>query len=275
MAEITIKQLEALVQVADHGSFRKAAAVLNTTQPNISTRLKVLEQTLDTSLMERNAGRVELTPIGTELLAKARRVIGSVDEFLVAADKKELFDGTLRLGVTEMLVHSWLPPFLASFSARYPKVHVELTVDFSVNLSAALQNNTLDLALQNGPFETENSASVKMGSYPWVWVAAPTLVKHTTKTNALNAITTHPEDQSVRFVPSNSLSACLKLATSGLGVACLPEAMIKDSVKQKQLQQLDYEWIPDALEFYARYNAERVNHVIEDAVTLAKSASID
>jgi len=190
-----------------------------------------------------------------------------------------------------MLVHSWLSTFLSSFSARYPKVHVELTVDLSVNLSAALQTNTLDLALQNGPFETERAASVKIGSYPWVWVAAPTLVKNTSKANALKAITTHPilthaketlavkqisahlENQSARYVPSNSLSACLKMSTSGLGVACLPEAMVRDSVQHALLHKLEYGWVPDALEFYARYNEQRVNHVIKDAVALAMQAS--
>ena len=289
MAGITIKQLEALVQVADHGSFRKAATNLNTTQPNISSRIAVLEQTLDAKLMERNGGTIELTPVGRELLLKARRVIDSVDDFLVTANKKDLFDGVLRLGVTEMVVHSWLTPFLASFYARYPNVQLDLTVDLSTNLTSALESNAIDLALQNGPFKSESYAAIKIGTYSWVWVAAPALLDavkpqsfeltshpiltHAKETLSVKQLAAHFADQTVRYVPSSSLSACLKMATDGLGVACLPEAMIDETVQENRLTKLDYQWVPDAMEFFARYNLERANHVIEDAVNLAKEAS--
>ena len=290
MAGITIKQLEALVQVADQGRFRKAASILNTTQPNISSRIAVLEQTLDAKLMERNGGSIELTPIGRELLLKAKRVISSVDDFLVTANNKDLFDGVLRLGVTEMVVHSWLTQFLSSFYARYPNVQLDLTVDLSANLSTALESNAVDLALQNGPFKTESSASVKIGSYPWAWVVAPALL-HSNKTQQPFELSAHPilthaketlpvkqlashfANQAVRYVPSSSLSACLKMATDGLGVACLPEAMIAESLQSQQLRKLEYHWVPDALQFFARYDVDRANHVVAEAVNLAKEAS--
>lgn len=277
------------MQVADHGSFRKAASNLNTTQPNISSRIAVLEQTLDAKLMERHGGTIELTVLGQELLIKARGVIASLDEFLVTANKKDLFDGILRLGVTEMVVHSWLTPFLSSFHESYPNVQLDLTVDLSSNLSTALDSNAIDLALQNGPFKTESSEAVKIGTYPWVWIAAPALqhadnsrafipqaypiLTHAKETLSVKQLAAHFADQSVRYVPSSSLSACLKMATDGLGVACLPEAMIEESVEEKRLIKLDYHWVPDAMEFFARYNSERANHVLADAVYLAKQAS--
>ena len=68
MAQINIKQLEAFVQVAEQKSFRLAASVLSTTQPNISARISALEQQLGIKLMERGAGQVLLTPIGECLL---------------------------------------------------------------------------------------------------------------------------------------------------------------------------------------------------------------
>ena len=52
---LTLKQLQAFVRVADLGSFRKAAERLNTTQPNISSRIAALEDTLDTKLLYRDA----------------------------------------------------------------------------------------------------------------------------------------------------------------------------------------------------------------------------
>ena len=59
--KINLKQLEAFVWVADLGSFRKAADRLNTTQPNVSSRIALLEGAMKRKLMERDAGSVRLT----------------------------------------------------------------------------------------------------------------------------------------------------------------------------------------------------------------------
>ena len=132
--KLSLKQLEAFVWVADLGSFRKAADRLNTTQPNISSRIATLETLLGQTMMERDARSVRLTSKGTQLLIHARKVLRAVDDFADAASEASLIDGTLRLGVTEMIVHTWLSYFLKLLSTTFPQLHVELTVDLSVNL---------------------------------------------------------------------------------------------------------------------------------------------
>ncbi len=83
----TLKQLEALIWVADLGSFRKAAAHLNTTQPNISSRIAGLEKTLGLSLMQRDTGSVQLTAKGAEIVAQARVVLQNADTLLNIAGR--------------------------------------------------------------------------------------------------------------------------------------------------------------------------------------------
>ena len=63
MAGLRLRQLEAFVAVAEQGSFRRAADRLNTTQPNISARIAALEAQLGQRVMDRDAGRVALTPV--------------------------------------------------------------------------------------------------------------------------------------------------------------------------------------------------------------------
>jgi len=92
--------------VADLGSFRLAAERLNTTQPNISTRISNLEEAIGAKLMERDAGSVRLTAKGKELLEKARQIIRSAETFVDAAGRSHLTESTIRLGVTEMIVHT-------------------------------------------------------------------------------------------------------------------------------------------------------------------------
>ena len=86
-SRITIKQLEAFVLVVDTGTFRKAAAALGTTQPNVSARISALEKSLGVVLMHRDAGSVRLTKTGETLVEAARQVILAGEAFLEQANR--------------------------------------------------------------------------------------------------------------------------------------------------------------------------------------------
>ncbi|MEO1612309.1 MAG: LysR family transcriptional regulator, partial [Pseudomonadota bacterium] len=138
-----LKQLEAFRAVADLGGFRKAAAKLNTTQPNISTRIAALEKIVGAPLLHRDGGLVRLSPRGEALLPAARRALAAMDAFLAAAENDALFEGSLSLGVTELVAQVHLGRFLRALKARFPNVVVQLSVDMSVNLSRGLASRAL------------------------------------------------------------------------------------------------------------------------------------
>lgn len=289
MAQINLKQIEAFVQVADLGSFRRAADRLNTTQPNISTRIQALETQLGLSLMERDAGSVRLTPKGAALLIKARALLAARDDLLISAGDATLLQGVLRLGVTEMIVHSWLGRYLAAVNERFPKIDVDLTVDFSANLSDALLDRSIDLALQSGPFGRHISGNVPLGDYPMTWVGAPglrlggkdltltdlathPLLTHARGTLPFEQLKTHINAMAktpVRLVPSTNSAACIQMTVEGLGVACLPEIMVRREIAGGALEPLSYDWCPDALSFVARYDAETAPYHVAEAARLA------
>jgi len=294
MTQITLKQLAAFVAVADLGSFRRAADKLHTTQPNISARIAALESLLGQRVMERDAGAVTLTPRGVILLTKAREVLAAVDGFVVAAEDDRLFDGTLRLGVTEMIVHSWLGAYLAALRDRFPNIDIALSVDFSNNLSDALFARDIDLALQNGPFRRQTSGMVALGRYGMAWVAAPELGlperELTLADLAQQPILTHaqgtlPHDQikahiagsatPPRLIPSTNMTAGLEMTHQKLGVACVPEIMVRDEIAAGRLQALAYPWRPDDLVFCARYEAETAPYHVAEAARLAGRVAAD
>ena len=93
--KLSLKQLEAFVWVADLGSFRKAADRLNTTQPNISSRIATLETLLGQTTMERDAGSVRLTSKGTQLLIHARKVLRAVDDLAVHPETARHISGKI------------------------------------------------------------------------------------------------------------------------------------------------------------------------------------
>lgn len=295
---LNLKQLEAFVWAIDLGSFSKAATRLNTTQPNISIRIRALENALNVQLLERDAGSVRLTARGKSLLVHARTVLDSVDILTMASGDESQREGTLRLGVTEMIVHTWLQEFLKALNDRYPNIQVELTVDLSTNLSKGLFDRSIDLALQNGPFERETTGQENLGTYPLVWVASPDLglpaatparkkikvddlIRYPILTNArdsdlFKAVTKHFQGINVhttKLVPSSNLAACLFMAKNNMGVAILPRSMVSDAIKQKEVVELAYSWTPDSLAFKARYDKKKSPLYVAAIAELAHKVS--
>lgn len=268
--------------------------MLNTTQPNISARISALEGLLDTHLMTRDAGAVRLTPMGETLLAHARQVLQAVDGMIEATGNPALTQGVLRLGVTELIVHTWLPDFLRTLRATAPNVLVELTVDVSTSLSAGLFGRTLDLTFQNGPFQRRSTGLEPLGDYPLIWAASPRLgiardTPLSTTDLTAHPILTHargtlPYDQladhmrgtgTPRLVPSSNLSACLQMTLDGFGIACLPRVMVAQAITAGDLHELPYDWRPDPLRFAARFEAERAPAFLKAAVKIARTIDKD
>lgn len=285
----TLKQLEALICVADLGSFRKAAEHLNTTQPNISTRIAGLEAVLGTSLMQRDAGSVQMTAKGQKILDAARSVLRQAEAMIEIAEAPDLIDDTLRLGVTEMVACTWIRPYLRDLREMYPNLSVALTVDLSVNLDRDLAARALDLTIQNAPFATASSGMVPLEKAGYVWVATADIARSLPKGTGLKrladvTVLTHARHTQAyvelseafrmcrvrpRLVPSNSLTSCLYMAEDGMGVAVVPAPMAAGALAQGDLVEVAMAWRPTPLEFAARFNTEVVARYVGQAAQAA------
>ena len=290
-----LKQLEAFIWVADLGSFRKAADRLNTTQPNISSRISALESVLDVSLMERDAGSVRLTSKGQLLLEHARQVFHATDNLIEAANQDALVEGQLRLGVTEMVVHTWLRDFLRILKDRYPNITVELTVDLSANLERELFTRSIDLAFQSGPFNQQTTGSMDLGVFPLIWISSPSTGLHTQAEVSIEDLVHYPvlthargtqpyqevaahfalrRDLAARLVPSSNLAACIHMTMDGFGTATVPAAMVINELEAGELMQVNYHWTPKSLSFSARYDAEKSASFVVKAAEIASEVSL-
>lgn len=282
---LTLKQLEALVWVADLGSFRKAAEHLNTTQPNISTRISSLETTFGFPLMQRDAGSVRMTPKGEAFLEQARLVLRAAEGLVEIAARPDLVDDKLRLGVTEMVACTWLRPFMRQLNERYPNISIELTVDLSRQLDVELAGNALDLAIQTAPFAAPATGSVELGSHDFVWVAAPDVAANLPDTPteadlASHAILTHHRQTQAhvqlaermpraRITASSSLLSCLHMAIDGMGLAAMPHAMVARHLAEGALVEIRAPWHPSPLRFAARFQRDRAPEHVAQAAQLA------
>ena len=145
-----IKHLQALVGIADTGSFSAAAAAIGTVQSNISAHVARLERELDVVLVDRASGR--LTEEGEVVVARARRMMAEMDAMVsdVVAMRHEV-RGTVRVGMIGTTGRWLVPQLFARLRERHPEVRMTVADGTSTTLEPQLLSGQLDLAVVTMP----------------------------------------------------------------------------------------------------------------------------
>lgn len=144
----TLRQLEYLVAIADHGSFHAAARACHVTQPGLSTQIRLLEELLGMRLFERDRRKVLVTPGGETMVERARRVLAEVNHLVEAAQSQDQpLTGRLRLGVIPTVSPYLLPRALPVIRKHYPDLTFQLHEGQTEDLLRLLQRGELDLLL--------------------------------------------------------------------------------------------------------------------------------
>jgi DNA-binding transcriptional LysR family regulator len=144
------RQLQALIAIADHGSFSSAAAALQTVQSNVSSHIARLEKELGVQLVDRHGGA--LTEEGLAVLERARRITAELEAVCadVAALRHEV-SGTARIGMIGTTAR-WLAPLLLDRMAEvHPEVKLVISEATSATLEPHLAAGSLDSAVVNLP----------------------------------------------------------------------------------------------------------------------------
>jgi LysR family hydrogen peroxide-inducible transcriptional activator len=144
----SIRQLECVVAVADHGNFRRAAAALGISQPALSAQIQAVEELLGVQLFERDRRSVLVTPAGEEVVGRAREALTAIDAVGDAARRRgEPLVGSLRLGVIPTIAPYWLPALLPVVRTKFPRLELILREEQTHRLLAQLAAGQLDVAL--------------------------------------------------------------------------------------------------------------------------------
>jgi len=150
----TLRQLRFLVALSDTLSFSRAAEACHVTQSTLSAGLKELELDLGVQLAERTRQSVLMTPIGTEIAARARAVLADVAEIEVLA-REEAGEGmrALRLGAIPTVGPFIMPHALPLIRKALPGTNIYLREDLTAPLLDQLADGRLDLVLMALPHE--------------------------------------------------------------------------------------------------------------------------
>lgn len=147
-----LRQLNALLAVAEHHSFSAAARALHTVQSNVSTHVARLEQEVGATLIDRSQG--ELTYEGEIVATRARRILAelrAIEDDLIAL--RDDVTGSVRAGVIGTTARWLVPALLDAVSRELPGVELKVIEATTTSLVPQILSEQLDVAVVNLPVD--------------------------------------------------------------------------------------------------------------------------
>lgn len=151
----TIKQLQYLVALYEHGHFGRAAEASYVSQSTLSAGIRELETLLGVTLVERSRRVVRFTALGEQVVDKAHRLLREAEDLsdLVQAAGKPL-SGTLRMSVIPTIAPFMLPRILPRLKKERPDLKLFLREETSADAVESLHHGRVDCVLLALPFAT-------------------------------------------------------------------------------------------------------------------------
>lgn len=150
----SLRQLRYLDALARERHFGRAAERCAVSQSTLSGGIQELESLLDARLVERTKRRVALTPLGEEIVQRARRVLGEAEDLAdLAAAAREPLTGVVRMGVIPTIAPFLLPRLLPALRRAYPRLRLFLKEELTARLVEDLRAGALDVLLIALPYD--------------------------------------------------------------------------------------------------------------------------
>ena len=243
----TIKQLQYLVALRQHGHFGRAAEACFVTQSTLSAGLRELETVLGVVLVERTRRVVRFTPLGQRIADKAVRVLRESEELAdLARAEGQPLQGELRMGVIPTIAPFLLPAMLPRLRSEWPKLKLFLREETSQAACDGLHRGQLDCVLLATPYacgEIDKAilfddrlfvAFPKGEAPPGPTVEAEAIDEnrllmledgHCLKDHALSACN-RPELRAGAAMMGTSLHTLVQMVDNGLGLTFVPAMAI-------------------------------------------------
>jgi DNA-binding transcriptional LysR family regulator len=252
-------QLEALVQVATHRSFSRAAEALGLTQPSVTARIQALERDLGETLFERNGRGVRLTEVGASFLPHAQRVLQALQDGKDAVQSlRELELGTLRLAAAPTISTYVLPELLKEFRSRYPQLEVSVRTEYSEQIVQMVLADEVQVGLERmithpdvatvPLYEDEvvlitspQHRFAKRGMATLEEVSREALIMFNRGSGYYTLVDSALREAGALVSPTmelDNMEATKKMVEEGLGIAILPKVAVEREVRRGELRQV-------------------------------------
>ncbi|HWV63427.1 MAG TPA: LysR substrate-binding domain-containing protein [Oxalicibacterium sp.] len=253
---MTLTELKYIVAVAREKHFGRAAEACFVAQPTLSVAIKKLEDELGVTLFERGGSEISMTPLGTQIVAQAERVLeqtAAIKE--IAKQNKDPLVGPFRLGIIYTIAPYLLPPLVKTLIENVPQMPLVLQENFTVKLLELLRQGELDAIIVALPFPDQGLMVQPVYDEPFVvavpkdheWAKRDHLPSDALKSETMlllgsghcfrdQVLEVCPEmsrfstsgDGIARTFEGSSLETIRHMVSSGIGITVLPRGSVPD-----------------------------------------------
>lgn len=251
-ATYTLKHLKYFISVAKFKHFGQAADACFVTQPTLSAAIREFEDILGVQLLERTKRSVLITPIGEEVLERAKDIMVQADSLMeMARAKGSPLNGELRLGVIPTIGPYLLPQIMEDVRRHFPDLTLYLKEDQTERLLGALKDGQLDVLILALPYESDaiDSFTFMQDQFYCALPKNHPLAKkkqinnqeiisenlllleegHCLRDHAMAACSWEGA-RNINEFGATSLSTIVHMVANGLGITLLPEMAIKAGI---------------------------------------------
>ncbi len=166
---MNIRDFEYLVALDELRSFRKASERCHVTQPTLSGQLRKLEDYLGVLLVERTKRKVMLTPVGKEVVRRARLILEEVEQIEeISVSFKDPMQGKLRMGLIPTLGPYLLPFMIPAMVQEYPRLQLFLYEEQTHILLKKLSDAELDVIILALPVSSNGLSEIELFDEPFL-----------------------------------------------------------------------------------------------------------
>lgn len=253
-------QLQAFDQVVRHGSFSKAARMMDISQPAISIRIKNLEEEVGGELFKRGGNKLELSVLGRTFLPFAQQALATLHKGMEQSRlAKEGKGGTIAIGTLPTLATHYFSSTLTTLHRKYPDLGIIIHTGHNQELLEMLYEGYVKLCLMTYPFFNSELRSLLHIKEPLIFVAHcehPLAQKGSLVLEELKCAEPYLlvdwslETKRVQkeLIPFHNLEVppqtALDMIKNGVGVSLLTETMVTSEIDSGELIRLPVKDFP-------------------------------
>jgi DNA-binding transcriptional LysR family regulator len=254
------KNLSSFKMVAECGSISKAAKELGYAQPTVTFQIKQLEEELGILLFDRIGNHISLTEAGMTLLDYSSRIISLENEVKSIIKEDNTPSGTIRIASIDSLCANMLPPLIKDFSEHYPTVTISASSVSKAEVLHRIANGSADFGFYidfDSPVDDYNTVLSISNSLCFLCSPShevfrqeslnvrdlkgvPMIVteKSCTYRNLLQQIFAQNDVEFDVYFESENTEVIKHFVEAGIGVAFLPEIVVKEELNEQKLYRL-------------------------------------
>ncbi|HSV36497.1 MAG TPA: LysR family transcriptional regulator [Ramlibacter sp.] len=240
---MNLRQLEVFQAVMQTGNMSAAARLISITPSAVSKTVAHTELQLGYKLFTRHKGALAPTPEALVLFGESNAIHGKLEELRkIAINLRQGDQGQVRLAAIPSISHEFLPSVLALYTARHPRVAVEVRTLHQDQMASALMTRSVDFALGYYEHPHPQLASRKLVSGPLYMAVTPEIWQRAARVKRNNPMSFLAHVPLIRLVGDDPMREVIDRLAVQLGVDKALGVQVQTSRLALELVRLGMGW---------------------------------